>query len=123
MHDLSQIRQLSIDVMDNQDNEDYVDDEADLETPHGVAFQSRLKQDKLTVEESQAFPEIVDDESALSNYFFIRNSILKFWFKNPKVCFYYVLVLSVVFNHLQLFFPDSTVDRNSLSQHRWVAER
>lgn len=74
------------DVPNDEDQEQFFDQhDAELSTLEGASFQSRLSPDKMSTEEMNAFPDVVENTSLIPIFLHIRNSILKFWLMEPKV--------------------------------------
>ena len=67
--------------------EDFVSDSAELEKLENCAFQSRLPMDAMNEEEVFGFRDMLDEQDAefLPLYLLLRNSILRLWYRNPKV--------------------------------------
>lgn len=67
--------------------EDFVSDSAELEKLENCAFQSRLPMDAMNEEEVLGFRDMLDEQDAefLPLYLLLRNSILRLWYRNPKV--------------------------------------
>lgn len=63
----------------------FIDNDMDLNSLEGAANQSRLEHDKMSNEEMEAFPDVLENTSLIPIYLHVRNSILKFWLTNPKV--------------------------------------
>lgn len=94
--DMSNMRLMSTEfggieheMMDVEQNEMdcFIDNDSDLNTLEGAANQSRLEHDKLSQEEMNAFPDVLENTSSIPIYLHIRNSILKYWLTNPRVSF------------------------------------
>lgn len=69
-------------AMDN--DEEYTDDSSEYETLDGAAYQSRMSPDKMMEDEIKAFPDVIEHPGLIPIYLHIRNSILMYWYQNPK---------------------------------------
>lgn len=67
----------------DDNDSDTGDDPTGLE---GAAFSSRLPADKMSKEESVAFPDVADSQSAatLRIFLYLRNRIIQLWLDNPR---------------------------------------